>query len=271
MTCFGTSASYIAACMKDGAEPGSRGRDLSRACAPVGSTGSPLAPEGFQWIYDQVGTDTWLFSTSGGTDVCTAFVGGVPTLPVYRGELQGRSLGCAVEAWDEDGQLGDRRGRRAGDHGADAVDAPLPLGTTATARGTGSRYFEMLPGVWRHGDWIEITAARHGGHLRPLGLDHQPRPGSASGTSRDLPRGRSVTTRSSTRSSSTSRAPGTDGLDAAVRASSREGADARRRAHQARSRRAIREPTARRATSPTRSTRSPRCRAPSAARSSRCR
>ena len=92
VTCFGTSASYIAACMKEGVEPGS-GRDLS-SLRSVGSTGSPLAPEGFQWVYDHVGADTWLFSTSGGTDVCTAFVGGVPTLPVYRGELQGRSLGA---------------------------------------------------------------------------------------------------------------------------------------------------------------------------------
>ena len=93
MTCFGTSASYIAACMKAGVEP-SAGRDLSRLGA-VGSTGSPLAPEGFEWIYDHVGRDTWLFSTSGGTDVCTAFVGGVPLLPVHRGELQARALGAS--------------------------------------------------------------------------------------------------------------------------------------------------------------------------------
>ena len=97
ITCFGTSASYIAACMKAGAEP-SAGRDLSRLRA-VGSTGSPLAPEGFQWVYDHVGSDTWLFSTSGGTDVCTAFVGGVPILPGPprrapgpRARLQGRGV-----------------------------------------------------------------------------------------------------------------------------------------------------------------------------------
>ena len=101
MTCFGTSAAYIAACMKDGVEPGS-GRDLARLRS-VGSTGSPLSPEGFQWVYDHVGADTWLFSTSGGTDLCTAFVGGVPLLPVYRGELQARALGAEVEAFDEDG------------------------------------------------------------------------------------------------------------------------------------------------------------------------
>ena len=126
VTCFGTSASYIAACMNAGVEPGA-GRDLSRLGA-IGSTGSPLAPEGFQWIYDHVGEDTWLFSTSGGTDVCTAFVGGVPLLPVYRGELQARALGAGVEAWDADGNPLDQRGRRAGHHRADAVDAALPLG-----------------------------------------------------------------------------------------------------------------------------------------------
>ena len=102
ITTFGTSAAYISACMKAGVEPGA-GRDLSRLRA-VGSTGSPLAPEGFDWIYEHLGEDTWLFSTSGGTDVCTSFVGGVPTLPVYRGELQARALGAKVEAWDEEGR-----------------------------------------------------------------------------------------------------------------------------------------------------------------------
>ncbi|MGZ5326280.1 MAG: acetoacetate--CoA ligase, partial [Solirubrobacterales bacterium] len=101
ITTFGTSAAYVAACMKDGVAPG-EGRDLSRLRA-VGSTGSPLSPESFDWIYEHLGSHTWLFSTSGGTDVCTAFVGGVPILPVYRGELQGRALGCRIEAWDEEG------------------------------------------------------------------------------------------------------------------------------------------------------------------------
>ncbi|MBV9049459.1 MAG: acetoacetate--CoA ligase, partial [Solirubrobacterales bacterium] len=102
MTCFGTSAAFIAGCMKASVTPRAS-RDLS-ALRSVGSTGSPLAPEGFEWIYDQLGADTWLFSTSGGTDLCTAFVGGVPTLPVYLGELQGRMLGASVEAWDPSGQ-----------------------------------------------------------------------------------------------------------------------------------------------------------------------
>jgi acetoacetyl-CoA synthetase len=155
ITCFGTSASYIAACMKAGVEPGS-GRDLARLRA-VGSTGSPLSPEGFDWIYDHVGSDTWLFSTSGGTDVCTAFVGGVPLLPVYRGELQGRSLGAKVEAFDE-------RGESVLDQvGELVITEPMPsMPVFFWGDQDGSRYrasyFEHYPGVWRHGDWIEITS-----------------------------------------------------------------------------------------------------------------
>src|SRR3954471_3361162 len=102
MTTFGTSASYIAGCMKAGVEPAS-GRDLSKLRA-VGSTGSPLSPAGFRWVYEHVGADTWLFSTSGGTDLCTAFVGGVPELPVYEGELQARALGAAIESWSPEGR-----------------------------------------------------------------------------------------------------------------------------------------------------------------------
>jgi acetoacetyl-CoA synthetase len=155
VTMFGTSASYIAACMKDGVEPGA-GRDLSRLKS-VGSTGSPLAPEGFDWIYDQIGADTWLFSTSGGTDLCTAFVGGVSLLPVYRGELQGRALGAAVEAWDEEGRA------VIDEVGELVVTEPMPsMPVYFWGDEDGSRYrasyFEQYPGVWRHGDWIEITS-----------------------------------------------------------------------------------------------------------------
>ncbi|HEX8753122.1 MAG TPA: acetoacetate--CoA ligase [Solirubrobacterales bacterium] len=154
VTMFGTSAAYIAACMKAGVEPG-EGRDLSRLNA-VGSTGSPLSPEGFDWIYQHLGRDTWLFSTSGGTDLCTAFVGGVATLPVYRGELQARTLGAAVEAWDEDGHP------VIGEVGELVVTEPMPsMPIRFWGDADGSRYresyFEMFPGVWRHGDWIEIT------------------------------------------------------------------------------------------------------------------
>ena len=155
VTMFGTSASYIAACMKDGVEPAA-GRDLSRLKA-LGSTGSPLSPEAFDWIYEQLGADTWLFSTSGGTDLCTAFVGGTPLLPVYRGELQARALGAAVEAWDEDGNA------VIDEVGELVVTEPMPsMPVYFWGDADGSRYrasyFEQYPGVWRHGDWIEITS-----------------------------------------------------------------------------------------------------------------
>lgn len=155
VTCFGTSASYISACMKEGVEPSGGGRDLSKLRA-IGSTGSPLAPEGFDWIYEHIGKDTWLFSTSGGTDLCTAFVGGVPTLPVYRGELQARALGAAVESWDEEGQA------RIGEVGELVITKPMPsMPLYLWGDEDGSRYhdsyFDVYDGIWRHGDWIEIT------------------------------------------------------------------------------------------------------------------
>jgi acetoacetyl-CoA synthetase len=155
MTCFGTSAAFISSCMKEGVEP-ARGRDLS-ALRAVGSTGSPLAPEGFDWVYENVGSATWLFSTSGGTDLCTAFVGGVPTLPVYRGELQARALGASVEAWDPEGKpLIDEVGELV-------ITKPMPsMPVYFWGDEDGSRlrdsYFSMYPGIWRHGDWIEITS-----------------------------------------------------------------------------------------------------------------
>ena len=154
ITTFGTSASYIAACMKDGVDPRA-GRDLSRLRA-LGSTGSPLSPDGFDWVYDRLGPEVWLFSTSGGTDLCTAFVGGVPTLPVYRGELQARALGAKVEAWNADGIP------VVGEVGELVITEPMPsMPLRLWGDHDGSRYrasyFETYPGVWRHGDWIELT------------------------------------------------------------------------------------------------------------------
>ena len=154
ITCFGTSAGYIASCQKAGVEPRA-GRNLSRLDS-VGSTGSPLTPEGFDWVRDRLGEDVWLFSTSGGTDVCTAFVGGVPTLPVYRGELQARALGARVEAWSEDGRP------LVGEVGELVITEPMPsMPLYLWGDQDGSRYresyFSTFPGVWRHGDWIEIT------------------------------------------------------------------------------------------------------------------
>jgi len=154
MTCFGTSASYISSCMKGGVEP-ARGRDLS-ALRSVGSTGSPLSPEGFSWVYEHLGSHTWLFSTSGGTDVCTAFVGGTPLAPVHLGELQARALGAHVEAYDEQGRP------LVGEVGELVITEPLPsmpvfFWNDPDGERLRESYFSMYPGVWRHGDWIEIT------------------------------------------------------------------------------------------------------------------
>jgi acetoacetyl-CoA synthetase len=154
ITCMGVSAGLLASCEKEGIEP-ARDHDL-RALRAIGSTGSPLAPESFKWVYGHVGSDVWLFSTSGGTDVCTAFVAGCPLLPVYEGELQCRALGCAVEAWDEHGNsLIDEVGELV-------ITEPMPsMPLFFWGDESGERlresYFSMYPGVWRHGDWIRIT------------------------------------------------------------------------------------------------------------------
>jgi acetoacetyl-CoA synthetase len=121
----------------------------------IGSTGSPLAPEAFDWIYEQF-PDVWLFSTSGGTDLCTAFVGACPILPVYAGELQARCLGAAVEAWSEDGRP------LVNEVGELVITQPMPsmpIYFWNDPDGTRYResYFEDFPGVWRHGDWIKIN------------------------------------------------------------------------------------------------------------------
>ncbi len=154
MTCLGLSAGLLSACEKAGLRPG-RDFDLS-ALRSIGSTGSPLAPESFEWVYGHVKPDVWLFSTSGGTDVCTAFVGGCPLLPVYAGELQCRVLGCAVEAWDP-------WGRSVTDEVGELVlreplpSMPLLLWDDPDGERYRESYFAMYPGVWRHGDWIRIT------------------------------------------------------------------------------------------------------------------
>ncbi|HYH58423.1 MAG TPA: acetoacetate--CoA ligase, partial [Thermoleophilaceae bacterium] len=152
VTCFGTSAAFISACMKAEASP----PELP-ALKSVGSTGSPLPPEGFRWIYENVKDDVWLFSTSGGTDLCTAFVGAVPTLPVYEGELQAGALGAKVEAWNEAGEA------VVDEVGELVITEPMPsMPLFFWNDPDGSRYresyFEMFPGVWRHGDWLKITS-----------------------------------------------------------------------------------------------------------------
>jgi len=155
VSCMGVSAGLLWNTEKAGVSP-ARDYDLS-ALRAVGSTGSPLAPESFRWVYERVGSDIWLFSTSGGTDVCTAFVGGCPLLPVYEGELQARMLGCAVQAWDE-------RGRSVVDEVGELVitepmpSMPLYFWGDESGERLRESYFAMFPGVWRHGDWIRITA-----------------------------------------------------------------------------------------------------------------
>jgi acetoacetyl-CoA synthetase len=155
VTTFGTSAAFLQSCAKAGVRP-REGRDLS-ALRAIGSTGSPLSPEGFRWVYDELGDDVWLFSTSGGTDVCSAFVGGVPTLPVVEGRLQAPALGAALEAWDEQGAP-----VPTGQVGELVLTRPMPsMPLRLWGDEDGSRlndaYFDHYPGVWRHGDWLERT------------------------------------------------------------------------------------------------------------------
>jgi acetoacetyl-CoA synthetase len=150
---FGTSAGYILANIKAGVVP--KTFDL-RTLRSIGSTGSTLPPEGFDWIYREVKQDVWLASMSGGTDVCSAFVGGNPTSPVYSGEIQCRALGCKLEAFDEEGNV------VHDEVGEMVITQPMPSmpvffwNDPDFARYTES-YFEMYPGIWRHGDWIQIT------------------------------------------------------------------------------------------------------------------
>jgi acetoacetyl-CoA synthetase len=153
-THLGASAAYLMACRKAELAPG-RTHDLSRLRC-IGSTGSPLPVEGFRWVYDAVGSDVWLASISGGTDVVSAFVGGCPLLPVRAGELQCRSLGARVEAFDGAGRA------VTGQTGELVITAPMPsMPVRFWNDPDGARYresyFEMYPGIWRHGDWIRLT------------------------------------------------------------------------------------------------------------------
>jgi acetoacetyl-CoA synthetase len=154
ITCMGVSPGLLASCEKAGIEP-AREADLHRLRA-LGATGSPLSPESFRWVYAHVDPEIWMFSTSGGTDVCTAFVAGCPMLPVYEGELQCRALGCKVESWDEEARsLIDEVGELV-------VTEPMPsmplfLWGDESGQRLRDSYFAMFPGIWRHGDWIRIT------------------------------------------------------------------------------------------------------------------
>jgi acetoacetyl-CoA synthetase len=155
VTYFGTSAPYIQSCLKAGLRPADR-FDLSGLRA-VGSTGAPLSPEGFQWLADAVGPHIQICSVSGGTDLCTAFVGASPDVPVWLGELSCRMLGAAVAAFDD-------AGRPVVDEvGELVVTQPMPsmpvfFWNDADGSRLRAAYFDTYPGVWRHGDWIKITS-----------------------------------------------------------------------------------------------------------------
>ncbi len=154
VTYFGTSASFILSCMKAGISP-SKECDFGHLRA-LGSTGAPLPPEGFRWVYEHVKRNLQLGSISGGTDVCTAFLQSCPLLPVYAGEIQCRGLGAKVEAFDEQGRP------RIGEVGELVITEPLPsmplrFWNDPDGRRYRESYFETYPGVWRHGDWVTIT------------------------------------------------------------------------------------------------------------------
>jgi acetoacetyl-CoA synthetase len=153
ITHFGGGAAYFISAMKSGVSITS---ERLGSLETIGSTGSPLPSEIYEWIYKYVKKDVWLISLSGGTDVCSAFVGGCPILPVFAGEIQCRMLGCRIEAFDDNGnpvlnELGEM-----------VITQPMPSmpiyfwNDENDERYLGS-YFEMYPNVWRHGDWIKIT------------------------------------------------------------------------------------------------------------------
>ncbi|MGH1366613.1 MAG: acetoacetate--CoA ligase [Calditrichia bacterium] len=151
---FGTSAPFLVACMKAGISP-KDDFDLS-ALRSIGSTGAPLPPEAFSWVYENVNHDLWLCSMSGGTDVCTAFVGGCPLEPVYVGEIQCRTLGCSMYAFDESAEpVVDEVGEMV-------ITKPMPSMPIYFWNDPGktrylASYFEMYRGIWRHGDWLKVT------------------------------------------------------------------------------------------------------------------
>jgi len=149
---FGVSAPFLMACRKGGVVP------PPHRLRSIGSTGAPLPPDGFRWVRDAVGADVQTASVSGGTDVCTAFVGAVPLLPVRAGEISCRNLGVAVEAFAPDGSV-----CPSGVQGELVVTEPMPSMPVAfwgdpTGEKLRHAYFDDYPGVWRHGDWITFTA-----------------------------------------------------------------------------------------------------------------
>ncbi|MEJ2886815.1 acetoacetate--CoA ligase [Actinomycetospora aeridis] len=156
-TLIGTSPGYLMACRRSGVEP-TRDLDLS-SLRTLGVTGAPLPEAGFDWVQEQFGPDLLVNSVSGGTDVCSGFVGGSPWLPVYRGELSGPCLGVDATAFDPDGR------EVVGSLGELVIRKPMPsmpvrFWNDPDDRRYRSTYFETYPGVWHHGDWVTVSAHR---------------------------------------------------------------------------------------------------------------
>jgi acetoacetyl-CoA synthetase len=154
VTVFGTSARYLALCQKEGLAPG-RERGLS-ALRAILSTGSPLAGHSYDYVYDAIGRDLHLASISGGTDIVSCFALGNPTAPVWRGELQARGLGMAVEVFDAEGRS---VVREQGELVCTRPFPSMPVAFWDDPDGAKYRaaYFDVYPDVWRHGDWAERT------------------------------------------------------------------------------------------------------------------
>ncbi|MFC4022313.1 acetoacetate--CoA ligase [Oceanobacillus longus] len=155
MTVFGASASLLMASSKEGVKP-KETYDLSNLRA-IGSTGSPLPDAGFDWVYEEVKEDVWLYSTSGGTDICSGFLGGSPLLPVYAGEIQARALGVAVKSFNDAGD------EIIDDIGELVITEPMPsmpiyFWNDENGERYRNSYFDHYPGIWRHGDFLQITS-----------------------------------------------------------------------------------------------------------------
>jgi len=154
VTWFGSGAPWFSACRRAGLTP-AKDFDLDHVRA-IGSTGAPLPPDAFRWIYEEVSSTAILSPISGGTDICSAFVGGSPLSSVREGEIPARYLGCAVAAWDEGGA------EVVGGQGELVVTQPMPsmpVGFWGDVDGSRYRssYFEFFPGIWRHGDWVTFS------------------------------------------------------------------------------------------------------------------
>jgi acetoacetyl-CoA synthetase len=153
-TFMGVSPAFLMACRKAGLQPG-RDCDLS-SIRVFGTAGSPLPAEGYRYVYEQLGPDVLLINGSGGTDVCSGIVGGSALLPVYEGEISGRLLGVATDALDPQGEP------LVGALGELVITQPMPSMPTELWGDAGgslyrSSYFDMFPGIWRQGDWIQFS------------------------------------------------------------------------------------------------------------------